>query len=75
MPNKHNTALRYHLPKMAFKVQNWREYEAGLVRRGILALWIEEGTIKPQLKLRLTFSKASGWQIICLSTKSATATA
>jgi len=27
---------------MAFKVQNWPEYEAGLRRRGSLTLWIED---------------------------------
>ena len=41
MPNKHNAARRHHIPKMAFKVQNWPEYEASLVRRGSLTLWIE----------------------------------
>jgi hypothetical protein len=27
---------------MAFRVQNWPEYEAGLRRRGSLTLWIED---------------------------------
>ncbi len=42
MPNKHNDDRRHHIPKMSFKVQNWREYEAGLRRRGSLTLWIED---------------------------------
>jgi hypothetical protein len=41
MPHKHNADRRHHIPKMSFKVQNWPEYEAGLRRRGSLALWIE----------------------------------
>jgi hypothetical protein len=45
MPHKHNTDRRHHIPKMAFKVQNWPEYEAGLRRRGSLTLWIEDATL------------------------------
>ena len=41
MPHKHNADCRHHIPKMAFKVQNWPEGEAGLRRRGSLTLWIE----------------------------------
>ena len=36
MPHKHNDDGRHHIPKMAFKVRNWPEYEAGLRRRGSL---------------------------------------
>src|SRR4051812_3722269 len=42
MPHKHNADRRHHIPKMAFKVQNWPAYEAGLRRRGSLTLWIED---------------------------------
>jgi len=45
MPHKHNADRRHHIPKMAFKVQNWPEYEAGLRRRGRLTLWIEDGAL------------------------------
>jgi hypothetical protein len=41
MPHKHNADRRHHIPKMAFKVQNWPEYEAALRRRDSLTLWIE----------------------------------
>jgi transposase len=30
---------------MSFKVQNWPEYEAGLLRRGSLTLWIEDAVL------------------------------
>ena len=43
MPHKHNAGRRHHIPKMAFKVQNWPDYEAGLRRRGSLTLWLEDG--------------------------------
>ncbi len=45
MPHKHNDDRRHHIPKMAFKVQNWPAYEAGLRRRGSLTLWIEDGAL------------------------------
>ncbi len=45
MPHKHNADRRHHIPKMAFKVENWPEYEAGLRRRGSLTLWIEDGVL------------------------------
>lgn len=40
MPHKHNAARRHYIGKMKFKVSNWREYEAGLRRRGSLTLWL-----------------------------------
>jgi Transposase DDE domain len=45
MPHKHNADRRHHIPKMAFKVENWPEYEAGLRRRGSLTLWIEDAAL------------------------------
>jgi hypothetical protein len=45
MPHKHDADRRHHIPKMAFKVENWPEYEAGLRRRGSLTLWIEDGAL------------------------------
>ena len=46
MPHKHNADRRHHIPKMAFKVQNWPAYEAGRRRRGSLTLWIEDGALE-----------------------------
>ncbi len=46
MPHKHNDDRRHHIPKMAFKVRNWPEYEAGLRRRGSLTLWIEDAALE-----------------------------
>ncbi|NLS07337.1 IS5 family transposase [Rhizobium sp. P32RR-XVIII] len=40
MPHKHNASRRHRIGKMKFKVANWREYEAGLRRRGSLTLWL-----------------------------------
>jgi hypothetical protein len=36
MPFKHNADRRHHIPKMRLTVTNWRQYEAGLRRRGSL---------------------------------------
>jgi hypothetical protein len=46
MPHKHNADRRHHIPTMAFKVQNWPAYEAGLRRRGSLTLWIEDAALE-----------------------------
>jgi hypothetical protein len=46
MPHKHNAGRRHHIPKMAFKVQNWPAHEVGLRRRGSLTLWIEDGALR-----------------------------
>ena len=46
MPHKHNADRRHHIPKMAFKVQNWPAYEAGLRRRGSLTLWIDDAALE-----------------------------
>ncbi|API57528.1 IS5 family transposase (plasmid) [Rhizobium leguminosarum] len=40
MPYKHNADRRHHVGKMKFRVTNWRDYEAGLRRRGSLTLWV-----------------------------------
>ena len=45
MPHKHNTDRRHHIPKIAFNVRNWPEYEAALRRRGSLTLWIEDAAL------------------------------
>jgi transposase len=42
MPNKHNDSKRHHIPKMKFRVRNWKEYDAALRRRGSLTLWVTD---------------------------------
>jgi ribosomal protein S30 len=32
--------------KVAYRVRNWKEYDAALVRRGSLTLWVEEATLQ-----------------------------
>jgi Transposase DDE domain len=54
MPNKHNAARRHHIPKMAFGITNWTEYEAGLKQRGSLTLWITVEAIQQWKALRRT---------------------
>ena len=46
MPHKRNADHHHYIPKMAFKVQNWPAYEAGLRRRGSLTLWIEDAALE-----------------------------
>jgi heme-degrading monooxygenase HmoA len=42
MPHKHSSSKRHHIGKMKFKITNWREYEAGLRRRGSLTFWMTD---------------------------------
>ena len=45
MPFKHNADRRHYIPKARYRVRNWRDYEAGLKRRGDLTLWLDEAAI------------------------------
>src|SRR3954468_11946399 len=42
MPDKANAERRHKIPKMRYRVTNWPDYDAALVRRGSLTLWITE---------------------------------
>ena len=45
---KHNDDRRHHIPKMRLRVTNWRQYEAGLRRRGGPS---EDAYVAPELAL------------------------
>jgi len=45
MPFKHNAARRHRITNARYRVRNWRAYEAGLMRRGDLTLWLDEAAI------------------------------
>jgi transposase len=45
MPYKFNEARRHKIPKAKYRVTNWPEYDASLVRRGSLTIWITEEAI------------------------------
>jgi len=45
MPFKHNAARRHRIPRARYRVTNWPVYEAGLRRRGDLALWLDEAAL------------------------------
>ena len=40
MPYKVNEKRRHRIPKARYRVQNWREYDAALRRRGDLTVWV-----------------------------------
>ncbi|MEO1582855.1 MAG: IS5 family transposase [Pseudomonadota bacterium] len=42
MPNKHNDPRRHHIPRARYKVENWPEYDRGLVQRGDIRFWISD---------------------------------
>ena len=46
MPNKYNDARRHHIPKARYNVENWPEYDHGLVQRGDIRFWISEEALE-----------------------------
>ncbi|WP_190242292.1 transposase, partial [Bradyrhizobium algeriense] len=40
MPYKVNEERRHKIPKARYRVQNWRDYDAALRRRGDLTVWV-----------------------------------
>jgi hypothetical protein len=42
MPNKINDDRRHKFQKMRYRVTNWPQYDAALVRRGDLTVWLTE---------------------------------
>jgi hypothetical protein len=45
MPHKYNADRRHCIPKSRYKVTNWRDYEAGLRKRGSLTIWFSEEAV------------------------------
>jgi hypothetical protein len=45
MPYKLNDDRRYKFPKAKYRVTNWPDYEAALVRRGDLTVWLTEEAV------------------------------
>src|SRR5580693_4674054 len=42
MPYKFNESRRHKIPKARYRVANWPQYNAALVRRGSLTVWFTE---------------------------------
>jgi transposase len=45
MPYKFNESRRHKIPKARYRVTNWPEYDAALIRRGSLTLWLSQEAI------------------------------
>src|SRR5215208_5085536 len=45
MPYKFNQARRHKIPKARYRVTNWPEYDAALVRRGDLTVWFTDEAV------------------------------
>ena len=45
MPYKFNESRRHKIPRAKYRVTNWPEYDAALVRRGSLTVWITEEAV------------------------------
>src|SRR3954471_20015740 len=46
MPHKYHAERRHHIPKVRYRVRNWREYEAGLRGRGSLTIWVTQEAVE-----------------------------
>ena len=45
MPYKFNESRRHKIPRARYRVTNWPEYDAALVRRGSLTVWFTEEAV------------------------------
>ena len=45
MPYKFNKIRRHKIPRAKYRVTNWPEYDAALVRRGSLTIWVTEEAV------------------------------
>jgi hypothetical protein len=45
MPHKYDADRRHRIPRPPYKVANWRDYEAGLQKRGSLTIWFSEEAV------------------------------
>src|SRR3712207_9416376 len=61
MPFKHHAARRHRIPKARYRVRNWRQYEAGLKRRGDLTLWLDEAAMAGWHVPRRTTPGGQAW--------------
>ena len=43
MPYKFNQPRRHKIPTTKYRVTNWPDYDAALVRRGALTVWFTDG--------------------------------
>ncbi len=46
MPHKYNADRHHRIPKARYKVTNWRDYEAGLRKRGSLTIWFSDDAVE-----------------------------
>ena len=45
MPYKFNERRRHKIPRARYRVANWPDYDAALVRRGSLTIWFTEEAV------------------------------
>jgi transposase len=45
MPYKFNESRRHKIPTARYRVTNWPEYDAALIRRGSLTIWMTEAAV------------------------------
>src|SRR5215211_2529202 len=61
MPFKHTAARRHRIPEARYRVRNWRQYEAGLKRRGDLTLSVDDAALATWQASRRTTPGGQAW--------------
>src|SRR5260221_11105155 len=46
MPHKYRADRRHRIPKVQYRVRNWRDYEDGLRQRGALTIWFTDEAVE-----------------------------
>src|SRR6185437_14388631 len=46
MPYKFNESRRHKIPKARYRVTNWPEYDAALIRRGSVTMWFSDDAVE-----------------------------
>ena len=46
MPYKFNESRRHKIPKPKYRITNWAEYDAALMRRGSVTVWFTEEAVE-----------------------------
>src|SRR5947209_14651650 len=46
MPYKFNESRRHKIPKARYRVTNWPEYDAALIRRGSVTVWFSDDAVE-----------------------------
>src|SRR5689334_16292738 len=69
MAHKYHAERRHHIPKVQYRVRNWRDDEAGLRRRGSLTIWFTQDAVEAwQAAARTTPGRPARYSALAIET-------